>query len=261
MSRTPESTNRPAALPLADLFTRYLSRQADAQALGLGHAEPIGDVEPYEAVPVQPVEPGLAWSDAIAAAKVAGAPATAWPVPPEWPALVAMQEPAVAVPFCMGNFPQLVRDLQPLIDGVDPVTTREPGRPLPLSGLTAWAEQQKSYPMALWAAGVLRLARQFDAAEAALCRAENVPAAWRAMHANEMAALAWHRGRYSEALGLWQAQPASVPVLFNRGMALLFLGQPAEAREALLQAVAGLTETNAWYHLGQLYVTLANAKG
>jgi hypothetical protein len=260
MTRTPDPTDRPASVLLDELFTRYLGRQAEAQALGLGHAEASGDVEPYEAVPVQPVEPRLAWSDAVAVAPFLNAPATDWPVPPEWPALVAAQEPATAVPFCLGNFPQLVRDLQPLVDGANSVSSPKPGRPLPTGGLTAWAQRQKNYPVVLLAAGVLRLARDFDGAETALGRAENVPAAWRAVHANESAALAWQRGLHAEALSLWEAQPASVPVLFNRGMALLFLARPAEARELLTQAVAGLKETNAWYHLGQLYLTLANAK-
>jgi hypothetical protein len=59
---------------------------------------------------------------------------------------------------------------------------------------------------------------------------------------------------------LWQAQEASVPVLFNRGMAALFLGRAAQAREPLTQAVAGLPETSAWHHLAQLYLALATAR-
>jgi len=261
MTRTPEPTDRPAPLPLTELFTRYLGRQAEAQSLGLGHTESTGEVEPYEAVPVQPVEPRLAWADAVSAAGLLDAPNVNWSVPPEWPALVAAQEPAVAVSFCLGNFPQLVRDLQPLVADIDPAGTQKPGRPLVAPGLVAWAERQKSYPAAFLAGGVLRLAQHFDAAEAALGRAEEVPSRWRAVHTNEIAALTWHRGRHSEALAMWEAQPASVPVQFNRGMALLYLGRPIDARAPLTKAVAGLAETNAWYHLGQLYLTLANARG
>jgi tetratricopeptide (TPR) repeat protein len=257
MNRNPDPTDRPAALPLAELFTRYLGRQAEAQALGLGHPDLAGEVEPYEAVPVQPMEPRLAWADAVAVAGHFADAKAEWPVPPEWPALVAAQEPAVAVPFCLGNFPQLVRDLQPLFAGRAPDVPAKPARPLPAGGLTAWAERQKNYPLALLAGGVLRLAQHFDPAEVALGKADAVPPAWRAVHANETAALAWHRGQHTEALALWRAQPTSVPVLFNRGMALLFLGRSEDAREPLSQAVAGLKETNAWHHLGQLYLTLA----
>ena len=67
--------------------------------------------------------------------------------------------------------------------------------------------------------------------------------------------------RHAEALAMWESQPSGVPVLFNRGMALLFLGRPADARGPLTQAVAGLKETDAWYHLAQLYLTLAAARG
>ena len=43
-------------------------------------------------------------------------------------------------------------------------------------------------------------------------------------------------------------------------MAALFLGRPAEAREHLKAAVAGLSETSAWHHLASLYLTLALAR-
>jgi hypothetical protein len=257
MTRSSEPIDRSAGEPLADLFTRYLSRQAEAHAIGLGHAERTGEVEPFDATPIQPVEPRVAWGDAVAAASHLNSTKVDWQVPPEWPALVAAQEPAVAVAFCLGNFPQLMRDLHSLVAGSG---LPKPGGPLPAGNSTAWAERQKSYPAALLAAGVLRLAQHFDSAATVLGRAEDVPSAWRAGHANETAALAWHRGYHAEALNLWEAQPASVPVLFNRGMALLFLGRPAEARAPLTQAVAGLPETNAWHHLGQMYLTLAKAK-
>jgi hypothetical protein len=261
MTRTSEPNDRPATVPLADLFTRYLGRQAEAAALGLGHAESTGEVEPYEAVPVQPVEPRLAWTDAITAAGFLNEEKVEWPVPPEWPVLVAALDPAVAVSFALGNFPQLVRDLHPLVAGNETAASKKTAAPLSVTGLTAWAERQKNYPVAFLAAGVLRLAHHFESAESVLGRIEKVPVAWRAVHANEAAALTWHRGQHGEALAMWDAQAASVPVLFNRGLAFLFLGRPAEARGPLSQAVAGLKETNAWYPLGQLYLTLANARG
>jgi hypothetical protein len=79
--------------------------------------------------------------------------------------------------------------------------------------------------------------------------------------ATARAALAWHRGEWGRALQMWQDLPDSVPVLFNRGMALLFLGQPARAREALQKASADLPETSAWHHLAQLYLALAALRG
>jgi hypothetical protein len=132
--------------------------------------------------------------------------------------------------------------------------------PLPASSpaLLDWAGGTRDYPQALLAAGALRLAGHFEQAEQQL-RGE-APAEWQAARANEVAALAWHRGEGERAFELWQAQEARVPVLFNRGMAALFLDRPG-AREALAQAVAGLPENSAWHHLGQLYLTLASARG
>src|SRR5579871_4367932 len=94
---------------LADLFTQYLSRQMAAQAEGLGSADAEGQVVPHEAVPVQPVDPQLAWEDSLAAVRHFPAARTEprWQVPPEWSALVAAHEPAVALAFCVGNFQQL----------------------------------------------------------------------------------------------------------------------------------------------------------
>ena len=109
------------------------------------------------------------------------------------------------------------------------------------------------------AAGVLRVAGQFDAA-ADLLRGWRPSSEWRAVHANEEAALAWHRGQAKEAAALWQNQPDSVPVLFNRGMAALFLGDAATAQAALTAATAALPETGAWHHLGRLYLALADAR-
>jgi tetratricopeptide (TPR) repeat protein len=111
----------------------------------------------------------------------------------------------------------------------------------------------------LLAAGVLRLARRFEEADELL--KSKTPAAWKALRANEEAALAWHRGQAEEALASWQTQKASVPVLFNRGMAALFLGRAADAQTALHQAVDQLPDTSAWHHLGHLYLALAEARG
>src|SRR5947209_1632444 len=92
----------PQALPaqpdLARLLSGYLQRQADAHALGLATLDAAGEVVPHEAGPVQPIDPRLAWDEALAAARlfVPQAPAPSWPAPPSWPTLVAGHEPAVA---------------------------------------------------------------------------------------------------------------------------------------------------------------------
>jgi hypothetical protein len=256
MKQTPQS--------LADLFTQYLNRQTAAHAVGLGVADADGQVVPHEAVPAPPVDPQLAWEDSLAVLRhfpdVRTEPR--WQVPPDWPALVSAHEPAIAVAFCIDNFPQLVRNLHPLLRGGDlALLCPSAGRPIPApASLREWASAARGYPQVLLAAGVLRLTRHFDQADELLCSSNKIPGPWQPVHANEEAALAWHRGQSEEALTLWQAQKDSVPVLFNRGMASLFLGRIAEARVSLAEAVAQLPDTSAWHHLGHLYLALADAR-
>jgi hypothetical protein len=251
MSPTRDS-NSPS---LAELFSRYLQRQTTAQSLGLGFGEPGETAIPHDAVPVQPVDPQLAWNDAVAVLPIFHSNAKTPSVPPDWAALVNGQAPAVSLAFALGNFPQMVRNLHPLL-------TREfaPERPasygpMDTEGLQAWAGKAKEYPDKLLAAGALRLARQFE--KAAQMLKPEAPALWRDAQANERAALDWHRGEQEQAMAKWQAQPESVPVLFNRGMSALFLDRPKEARASLTAAVAGLPKKTAWHHLACLYLAMA----
>jgi tetratricopeptide (TPR) repeat protein len=245
---------------LSALFAEYLQGQAAAQAQGLGFAPPSGEVEPYDAAPVQPVDPQQAWTDALAATDFfPGAKAT-WKTPTDWPMLVRAQEPAVALAFCLGNFPQMVRNLHPLLTAGDLTTLYStPTQAMAAPALLEWSRTCGDGPQSMMTAGVLRMAGQFDAA-ADLLRRWQPSAEWRAVHANEEAALAWHCGRGKEAMAMWQSQAESLPVLFNRGMAALFLGNAAAAHEALSAATASLPETAAWHHLGRLYLALADAR-
>jgi tetratricopeptide (TPR) repeat protein len=106
----------------------------------------------------------------------------------------------------------------------------------------------------------LRLARHLDLFDELAASDDEVPSSGKAAWENEKAAAQWHRGRATEARALWLNQADSVPVLFNRGMAALFLGEVSEARSALEQAVSQIPETSAWHHLGRLYQTLAEAR-
>ncbi len=252
----------PSHPALADLFSRYLEHQASAHAEGLGLAED-GEVSLYDAVPVQPVEPRLAWTEALAALKYL-APMADFPsltVPPEWSSLVAAHESETTLPFCLGNFPQLVRHLPALLRPVRPEVPV--ANPAP-EAVLIWANEaadRDSFPLTLLAVAVLRLARDFDAAGRLLPAESAVPTAWREARANENAALLWQRGRFEQAAALWRAQKESVPVLFNRGMAGLFLGDAAEARNCLTRATSQLGEDDAWHHLGRLYLALAEMRG
>ncbi len=258
----PRAQDTPVQPNLSSLVARYLQRQSEAHAQGLAAADSGGDVFPYEAGPVQPIDAKPAWEEAIAVAKYYGvADARVLQAPPHWPQLVSASEPATALPFCLGNFPQLVRNFQALLQAKSLAELRPTGgRPVQAPALVDWARAAstaKQFPKVLLALGALRLANQFQAAHEIVGAGDGeVPAPWRAAWVNEKAALAWQSGKCEEALAMWKTMPPSVPVSFNLGMASLFCGRLGEAGAALQDSVSQLPETGAWHHLGRLYLTL-----
>src|SRR5262245_26483828 len=227
---------------LADLMARFLGRQSAAHAAGLAAAD-RGDVEPYEAVPVQAVDPRQAWDEATAVLAQFGGSAKAGKAPIDWPGLVAAQPSHTGLAFAAGNFPQMVRDLGPLYRAAEDLAdvAIPDGPPVALE-----AGSTVEFPQALLTLGSLRLARQWEAAQK--FAKTPAPTKWAAAWGNEAAALLWHRGNKAEALRRWQALPESVPVLFNRGMATLFTGHSAEARIDLRRAVELIPESSGWHH-------------
>ncbi len=265
MSHNP-ATGMPAQNSLAEQFQRYLQNLLSAQTAGLAASAAIGEVIPHEAGPAQPIDPRLAWDGAIAALSLSipNRDFSSLERPADWSMLVCIQETAAGIAFAAGNFPQLLRNFQPLLRTLALASLRPVPGPAPaVPALVSWAEKVAGggdLAQTLLAAGTLRLARHFQAASQLLAAAKaSTPAEWQAALANEEAALAWHSGRAEEAAALWKAQADTVPVLFNRGMSSLFLGRSAESRAALAAAVKRLSEDSGWYHLGRLYLALAEA--
>jgi hypothetical protein len=255
------SQQTPAQPKLTDLLARFLNQQAQAQRDGLTDLGLGAEVTPFEAGPVQPIDPRLAWEEAVAAAAYfqSGLAAKEWPVPTQWGSLVADQEPAVALAFCLGNYPQMVRNFHLILQKAKPAhVPASPGRSIP--ALVEWAGQvaaKRQYPQVLLALGILRLAKNFEPAQAFVQSNDAlVPPEWRAAWNNEKAALAWHQGQSPAALAIWDAMEPAVPVLFNRGMARLFQGNNAKGRTSLNEVIAQLPETSSWHHLARLYLTL-----
>ncbi len=267
MPRPDEPLDRSVQPALPELFAAYLQRQVTRQTAGITTVESAGDVLPFEAAPVQSVDAELAWSEAVAVAGYFQSQPhlPPWSIPPDWAGIVSAQEPVAALAFSLGNYPQLVRNLHALFRAEElSVLLPRATRLSSVTSLADWAAaaaRAQGYPQMLLTAGVLRLARQFDAAGELLHRQRAAtPPDWQAAWANEEASLAWHHGDTQEALALWQKQAASVPVLFNRGMASLFLGNAEEARAPLRQAVSQLSEKDGWHHLGCLYLALAEMR-
>jgi tetratricopeptide (TPR) repeat protein len=258
------SHETPVQPNLADLFTRYLDRQAETQAAGIVNFD--GEVTPYEVGPVQPLDPKLAWDEALAVLPYfAGEQAKRPQAPPHWAQIVGSHDSVLAIAFGVGNFPQLMRNFHDVFSHPNLSEMRPTAaRPASTVELKPWVEQiahKPQFPQMLLALGSLRLARQFDAAEKFVRENDaNVPAKWRAAWDNEKASLAWHAGRYDEARQAWDGMQATAPVLFNRGMAALFAGDWARAKEQLNAAVAELPARSAWHHLGRFYLTLAELR-
>jgi hypothetical protein len=241
------NTANPTGQPsLEDLMVRFLATRSDAAAAAVEPSE--GEVEPHEVAAGFRVDPRAAWTDATT--NISTAPIQ---LPPDWAALAAQPAGAFAVPMAAGNFPQRVRDLHPLLVKFDPAELRpsgtQPATP-GLTGLRGWiAKNSGSNPVL--AAGLARLIGDFDTAE------KLIPAD----DANERAALLWQRGECEGALAAWQGAAETPAVLFNRGMALLFLGQIGEAKAALAKAVAAIPETSNWNALARLYLSVAEIHG
>src|SRR5438874_3145440 len=253
----------PAELPhMNEMLKEYLERRTSAHSAGMAAVD-RGEVEPYDAVPPQVLDPKQAWDEATTVFAHFGL----WPnlsAPADWPSLVANPDTAIALPFAAGYFPQSVRDLQRLARSVPPAELpTETGAPIPADGLDTWVgERESSGDVAglLLTAGVLRLARQFDRAERVLKKCEKeARAQWKSAWTNERAALLWVRGPRVEAEKLWKSLPQSAPALFNRGVAALFLGDKSAARESFCKAVTQIAESSGWHHLGRLYLALAQS--
>jgi hypothetical protein len=101
-----------------DMLKEYLQRRTTAHVNGLTSPE-TGDVEPYDAVPVQVLDPKQAWDEATAVLSHFGEK-LAIKSPGDWPQLVASIDVAVALPMAAGHFPQSVRDLNRLARSVPP---------------------------------------------------------------------------------------------------------------------------------------------
>jgi hypothetical protein len=252
---------------VSELFLRFLKRQTADREWGISPTSADERVTPYDAAGTPPIDARLAWSEAQAVfALFQPQVKTAdWKPPADWTTLVVHHEPVPALAFCAGNFPQLVRNLSPLVqtEKLSQLLPREE-RPLVLPALDTWVELasgQGSAPYNLLIAGILRLANHLDQASQWLGRIKSDgPASWQSVWANEEAALSWHQGKAEVAFASWQAQKSSTAVLFNRGMASLFTDHPSVAVPALTQAVSHLPETSAWHHLGRLYLALAEMR-
>lgn len=248
---------------IEDLMASFLARRQFEQAMG-SEAIRSSELESYEAVPAQSVDPKQAWDAAVEPLNLLSSTATKLSkVASGWSGLVNESAAQMGVPCALGNFPQSVRDLLPLVRAErfsgafnKSASANED------AALTAWvANASRTDDPAKWllAAGVLRFANRFDEA-AAILDGKTFPANWATVRANELAALAWQRGDIATARQYWQSMPDSAVKSFNLGMADLFSDNYASAQSHLKAAVEGLADSSPWHHLGRLYLALAASR-
>lgn len=240
---------------LEALMAGYVRRQAEADALGFGFVGGA-DVTPYEAGPVQPIDPKLAWDEGLAALTYINAPVKGIKAPTGWANFVAQTEPQIAIAFCVGNYPQLVRDFHKLLQHERLASLRPTAAAsIHVAPLLEWADKAVGFPQLLIALAVQRLTRNFDRADD--LAAMTVPAQWLTAWNNERAALLWHQGKADEAIALWKTLIPSVPVRFNLAMANLFSDRGQNVKSELEAVMAQLPESSAWHYLARLYHTLS----
>lgn len=256
MTPTPAQKMTPPSLN--ELLVAYVNRPVDAASIE-AEAGALGEVEPHEVAVGFRVDPRLAWREGSSALEMFGLPVPKATAPTEWGALVVRHEAIAAQPYAIGNYPQRVRDLTGLLQAKDLGAFRPKNEAHAAStALRNWASKQASgddQPSRLLAAAVLRTAGDYSAATSTLDQAEKTDCA-----NNERAALLWQHGEWEQAAAIWDKLPDSTIAWFNRGMAALFLKQPAKAREYLKKAIEQLPEANGWHHLASLYLALTEIR-
>ncbi len=255
---------------LSQLLEQFIRQQAAAPRSD--PAEHEGEVALFEAAAgVQLVDAGAAFKEALEAVdhladgQVQFGPESGKP-PVEWAGLLRGQEVGVALPFCLGNFPQMIRSLSPFWNDTD-LTHRRPSpvRSFPLEGTLERGQKALADGKpaeALLAAALLRTAQQFEQAGELLDSVgQKGPYTLKSLLLNEEAALAWHRGEHARAAELWAGHPRqdSPVIQFNRGLAALFANDREAARGFLNIAADVLPERSSWRHLAKLYLTLAES--
>jgi tetratricopeptide (TPR) repeat protein len=233
-----------------DLMVRFLAHHSDAAAAAVDRVE--SEVEPHDVTAGFRVDARAAWLDAVAACTWGGnAPTPAIQPPNDWAALVAQPTAAYALPLAAGHFPQQVKDLQPLLANFRPNELRSRRRATPLPGfheLRTWiAHHGPTWPQL--AAGLARLLGDDTTADHWLATAPHAD--------NDRAANLWMKGEWEAAAAVWDTLAETPAVLFNRGVARVFLGRFSEAREWLQKAIAAIPDTSGWNALARLYLAVA----
>jgi hypothetical protein len=256
------SEQKNASLPgLQELFKQLLGERVRAAGAGFLN-ERLPEVVPYEAVGPLAIDAGLAWAEGLEAGQSFGLATSSLECPAGWADMVADTAPVAAVPMCLGNFPQMVRDVKALAEVATlPLLRPRPlGAPVDASGAKNWRLSDTTAATRLVRAGLLRLLGEYAEAREILALVPEGRGKLGSALSNERAALAWHQGDYVSALDLWNQAKEDIPVLFNRGLCLLFSGQAARSKPLFDRVLGGLPASSGWRQLAELYLAVVELK-
>jgi tetratricopeptide (TPR) repeat protein len=246
---------------LQELFRQLLGERIQAAAGGfLG--ERLLEVVPYQGLPPLAIDAGLAWAEALEAARAFELPTNSLECPSGWAELVADAAPTACVPMCLGNFPQMVRDVKALAEIANLPSLRPQPRSAPVadSGVRSWRSSDTSLPVRLARAGLLRLCGDYAEAKQVLAEMPKARGELKSALLNERAALAWHQGDHETADGLWKQAKEEIPILFNRGLAMLFCGEAAQSKPLFDRVLGDLPASSGWRQLAELYLAVIELK-
>jgi hypothetical protein len=246
---------------LQELFKQLLGERVQAAGAGLLN-ERFSEVIPYEAVSPLAIDAGLAWTEAVEAGKSFGLAMSSLECPAGWADTIADTAPVAAVPMCLGNFPQMVRDVKALAEVRDLQSLRPRPLAVPVEGseVKSWRSSDITPPVQLLRAGLFRLLGEYAEAGKILAQMPEGRGKVRSAVRNEKAALAWHQGDHDSAADLWTQAKEDIPVAFNRGLSMLFSGQAAQSRPLFDVVLAGLPASSGWRQLAELYLALVELK-
>lgn len=250
---------------ISELTAQVVTKMEDAEMVASALDE-LGQVEPHEMTVGLRTDPRTAWTQSIEALGTA-VDQLKVTAPSDWGRLIVRQNAVAALPFAIGNYPQRVRELGTLIQTNDLSKLLEQSKQDSdvSKNLGQWCEkhiESGKMPQAMIAAALYRVSGDLETASRTLeVLVKTAPFEWTTTLENERAALLWETGRHAQARAMWESLPDTNPVMFNRGMAALFMGDAKSAIAQLRKLVSQLPESSAWHHLASVYLALAEMRG
>lgn len=240
---------------LREMFTRLLQNRVQQALKGILPPDEGETVLPHSSLTGIAIDPANAWKESQFCLKSAlGKAPSSIPCVPGWVGFIQSMGSFSAMPMASGHFPQAMKNLWDLPEGLSGESSWNTGASLP--ELEGWVNHPKqSVARHLIATGTCRLSGEHDLAKKYLDAIERDISG--EAFQNEMGALEWARGSHKSARACWEKAESLPMACFNLGLACLADGSKNKATHHFQQAVAAIPSTSGWHHLGELYLQIA----